>query len=210
MYYHKFGVIRPPELWGDGTTVRKRRSGVPRPAVEGEQDVKRRRLSADLENGTAYDHHGNDLAEAREPSDLGDPQTTQSFDDGLEQAAEAGLGAATLRAIRQLDSLDEDGQQPSSQAGSEPLGHGQTSAELDAETASNAQRQRRGVSRGVSAGQRNQQASSSSAAGADEVLDEHGLGEMQVDMPAEMVGHDFGSSGLNALDDESMAQVFGV
>lgn len=27
MYHTKFGVIRPPELWGDGRSVKKRRPG---------------------------------------------------------------------------------------------------------------------------------------------------------------------------------------
>ena len=27
MYHTKFGVIRPPELWGDGKSVKKRRPG---------------------------------------------------------------------------------------------------------------------------------------------------------------------------------------
>ncbi|WVR07714.1 hypothetical protein IAU60_004756 [Kwoniella sp. DSM 27419] len=46
-YHHKFGVIRPPELWDDGKSIRRRRTG-PRPstAPEGENDEHRPRKKA--------------------------------------------------------------------------------------------------------------------------------------------------------------------
>ncbi len=47
LYHTKFGVIRPPELWGDGKSVKKRRPGQRASAAglqaEGEEGEKRKR-----------------------------------------------------------------------------------------------------------------------------------------------------------------------
>lgn len=52
LYYHKFKVIRPSELWGDGKSLKKRRVA-PKRTAEGDNDVdgkgkKRKRPKMDV------------------------------------------------------------------------------------------------------------------------------------------------------------------
>lgn len=194
--------------------MRKRRSGAPRQSIGGEQDVKRRKLSFDMANPAEGDDQ--DEGGAERGDSLQDQQHDQQEHDaagsvdasanGIDNVADPEMA---LRAIRQLDAYTANGQSAASgtaQDGGAPESYQSlVDASSTSASASSAAAQRRsGTAR------RGQSANRDHPQGEADGIDEHGLGEIQVDMPAEMVEHDFGSSGLNTLDDDSMARVFGV
>lgn len=65
LYHAKFGVIRPPELWGDGKSVKKRKASARVSAGGAGFDGKRKRKSAKFDMGdtgslalSQHDHGG--------------------------------------------------------------------------------------------------------------------------------------------------------
>lgn len=180
--------------------------------MAGEQDVKRRKLSFDMANPAESDEQaegdadGGDASRDQQTDQLQQHDASGSFDGsatGIDNVADPEMA---LRAIRQLDAYAANGQStaaPDSQA--TEAYHSLADASSTSAGANGAAAQRR-----AGTARRGQSANRDHPEGEGDGMDEHGLGEIQVDMPAEMVGHDFGSSSLNTLDDDSMARVFGV
>lgn len=52
MYHSKFGVIRPPELWGDGKSLKKRRSTRPAADEEDGDAHAKKKLKKSVEEGS--------------------------------------------------------------------------------------------------------------------------------------------------------------
>ncbi|WVQ74194.1 hypothetical protein IAR50_003788 [Cryptococcus sp. DSM 104548] len=118
LYHSKFGVIRPPELWGDGKSLKKRRSTV---KADGEEYGRKRskRLGALPEHGEADTEESH--AFGSPPRDMGsgveaqateerldDPTNTYAVEENLqEEMDDMGEFLPMEEEADELDELDE-------------------------------------------------------------------------------------------------------
>ncbi|ODN94685.1 hypothetical protein L198_04826 [Cryptococcus wingfieldii CBS 7118] len=116
LYHSKFGVIRPPELWGDGKSLKKRRTTV---RAEGEdysrkrpkrQDGPHEHDALDTEEGNVYESDlrdmGSEVKVGVQEERLDDPAISYGAQEGLEQGM--GVMDEFLPLGDQVDELESD------------------------------------------------------------------------------------------------------
>ncbi|CAK9783285.1 hypothetical protein CC85DRAFT_282025 [Cutaneotrichosporon oleaginosum] len=125
LYHSKFHIPRPPELWGDGRTIKKRKAG-PR----NWEGVKRRR---EQQRKTQYDEVGADIGMDVDHRVLEDSTAVHAvgvagsatpdpaLQQGLTTLQEVGQAVENMYAVQQQEAAEQQQQQESHQQ--EPLQH---------------------------------------------------------------------------------------